>query len=108
DVLVSGTLQSLPGPPLNGFLTVPSSVARTSLGRDLSAGATQNVSVNLIPNSIAIALAQVPVGTEFGERMNQLDFRVGKVLRFGKTRATASMDLYNALNVNPILTENNP
>ena len=41
-----------------------------------------------------------------GERVNQLDFRVGKVLRFGRQRAVVSVDLYNALNVDSILTYN--
>ena len=43
----------------------------------------------------------------YGERLNQLDFRVGKILRFGRTRATASLDLYNALNADTVLTLNN-
>ena len=38
--------------------------------------------------------------------MNQLDFRVGKILKFGRTRSTVNLDLFNALNVNPVLTEN--
>jgi hypothetical protein len=36
-----------------------------------------------------------------------VDFRVGKVLRAGRTRATVSIDLYNALNVSTILAQNN-
>ena len=106
DVLVSGTLQSLPGPTINGFLTVPSAAVVASLGRNLSAGATQNVSVNLIPNAVLQATGQSPLGTVFGDRMNQLDFRVGKILKFGRTRSTVNLDLFNALNVNPVLTEN--
>ena len=41
-----------------------------------------------------------------GERVNQLDFRVGKILRFGRQRATISADLFNALNSDAILTFN--
>ena len=39
--------------------------------------------------------------------MNQVDLRIGKLLRFGKTRETVSLDLYNALNVSTILAQNN-
>ena len=37
----------------------------------------------------------------------QLDFRVGKILRFGKTRTLVSADLYNSLNSSAVLTYNN-
>ena len=40
------------------------------------------------------------------ERVNQLDWRVGKVLKFGRQRATISADLFNALNNDAILTYN--
>jgi hypothetical protein len=63
-----------------------------SLGRPLSNNAT-SVSVNLLAP-----------GDVFGERVNQLDFRVGKILRFGRQRATISADLFNALNKDYILT----
>ena len=39
-------------------------------------------------------------------RVNQLDFRVGKVLRFGRHRANVSLDLFNALNLDTVLTYN--
>jgi hypothetical protein len=43
----------------------------------------------------------------YGDRVNQLDFRAGKVLRFGRTRTLISADLYNALNSSAVLTYNN-
>ena len=39
-------------------------------------------------------------------RANQLDFRVGKIFRFNGRRAAVNVDLFNALNANPVLTEN--
>ena len=94
-LLVSGTLQSIPGPPLAANFIASNALVAPSLGRNLSAGSTTNVTVNLIPP-----------GTLYGGRYNQLDFRVAKSLRFGKTRATAGVDVYNALNVDTVLTEN--
>jgi hypothetical protein len=46
-------------------------------------------------------------GSAYGERMNQLDLRVGKLLRVGGTRTTLSVNIYNLLNGNAVLTQNN-
>ena len=94
DVLLSGTFQSSPGVPLAANYVVTSAVVAQSLGRPLSNNAT-NVTINLLKP-----------GDVFGERVNQLDFRVGKVLRFGRQRATISADLFNALNSDAILDYN--
>ena len=48
-----------------------------------------NVTVNLIEP-----------GSRYGDRINQLDFRVAKLLRFGGKRTMLALDLYNALNSN--------
>jgi hypothetical protein len=42
----------------------------------------------------------------YGERMNQLDLRVGKILQFGRTRANVGLDLYNALNSSAVISLN--
>jgi GTPase Era involved in 16S rRNA processing len=38
--------------------------------------------------------------------VNILDFRVGKVIRHGGSRALVAVDLYNALNLDTVLTYN--
>jgi hypothetical protein len=95
DVQLTATVQSVPGPQIVANYVATNAVVAPSLGRPL-AGAASNVTVNI-----------VDPGTIYGERLNQLDFRVGKILRFGRTRATASIDLYNALNSNAVLSLNN-
>jgi len=95
DVLVSGTFRSDQGAVIAANYTVTSAVAAQSLGRPL-AGATPNVSVNLIAP-----------GEIYGDRVNEVDLRVAKVLRFGKTRTNVGFDIYNVLNSNPVLTYNN-
>jgi hypothetical protein len=95
DVQLSGTFQSSPGIPLDANWTVSNAVAAQSLGRNLGAGANSNVTVNLLaPDQM-----QSP-------RVNQLDFRVGKILRFGAQRAQISLELYNVMNVDTVLGYN--
>ena len=64
DVQVSATLTSSPGVPLEANWVVSNAVARESLGRDLGAGATSNVTVNLLAP-----------GQMRTDRVNELDFR---------------------------------
>jgi len=42
----------------------------------------------------------------YGQRLNQLDLRFGKLLRFDRLRASINFDLYNALNSNATLGVN--
>ena len=93
DLLLSGTFSSRPGVSLSANLVVPSSQIAPSLGRPLSGGA--NVTINLLaPN------------TMFGDRINQVDMRVGKLVRFGTSRATFSLDVLNLFNTDAILAYN--
>ena len=94
DLQVSATLQSLPGPQIAANRVVPTNEVATSLGRPLS-GQAPNVTINM-----------VQPGTMFGERLNQLDLRFGKLFRFAGTRTSINLDVFNALNSNAVLTEN--
>ncbi len=95
DVLVSGTVQNLPGPEILGTYALPTAVAARTLGRPLSGGAAN------------VTLALLPPGSQFGDRVNQVDFRVGKLLRYGRYKATLSVDLFNALNAGAVMGQNN-
>jgi hypothetical protein len=96
DLMVSGTFQSLPGPEIEANWAVRSTQIAPSLGRPLAAGATQTVNVPLIrPWSV------------FGDRLNQVDFRLARRFRVGSVRLTSQFDLYNLLNANPVLAQNN-
>jgi len=94
DVEVSATFQSKPGSQLAGNYNIPAATIAQSLGRAPSGGVA-NVTVNI-----------VTPGTLYGDRVNELDMRFTKVLRFGGTRTKISLDLYNALNANPALGYN--
>ena len=87
---VSAVFQSKPGPAIVANWAVPAAVVAQSLGRP-PAGGVPNVTVNLLD-----------AGTVYGNRINQLDLRIAKNVRFGGTRTMLSVDLYNALNTGAI------
>ena len=94
DVQVAATLQSSPAEPLRADWTVSSAIVAQTLGRPLS-GSAPNITVNLLaPDQMK------------GPRVNQVDLRFGKVLRFGGQRATVSVDMFNAFNADTALTFN--
>ncbi len=95
DVQLSGVFQSKPGALLAANYAVPSTVIAQALGRP-PAGNPANVTINILPP-----------GQMYGDRINELDFRAAKVLRFGRTRTMVGVDLYNALNSSAVLTYNN-
>ena len=94
DVAFSALFYSRPGPVISANKVFLNADIAPSLGRNLSGGFT-NTMINLIAP-----------GTMYGDRINQLDLRFGRVLTFGKMRTVLNVDLYNALNANPVLAEN--
>jgi hypothetical protein len=42
----------------------------------------------------------------YGDYIRQVDLRIGKILRFSRTRTLVGIDLYNLTNANPGLTYN--
>jgi hypothetical protein len=94
DVLIAGTFSSRPGVNLQANQVYTSAQVAPSLGRPLS-GNVQNITVNVLEHNVL-----------FGDRIDQLDFRIAKILRFGRTRTNVALDLVNALNSSDILTYN--
>jgi hypothetical protein len=94
DVALSGSVTSSAGLPLRADWSVSSATAAQWLGRPL-AGNVTNVTVNLLKP-----------GDMRSDRVNEVDVRIAKLLRFGRTRANVAMDLYNALNSDVIIFPN--
>ncbi|NOT45537.1 MAG: TonB-dependent receptor [Acidobacteria bacterium] len=90
DLQVSGTFRSTNGTDLApGFVATNAYLAANStLGRPLSGNR---------PNQV---IGLVGPYTEYVDRRNELDIRLGKVLRFGRSRSVVSLDVFNALNSN--------
>jgi hypothetical protein len=93
DVQVAGTLRSDQGTQLAANYSV--AAGATTLGRNFAGLGSPTITVNL-----------VEPGTLYGDRVNQVDMRFAKVLRFGRTRATVGFDLYNITNSATPLTYN--
>ena len=107
DVQVSGAYTGKAGIQVSGFGTpagiggslaanyvVPNSLIQSQIGRPLSGGAP-NATVNI-----------VTPGVLYGDRVNEVDMRFGKILKFGKTRANVGVDIYNLLNSAAVLSYN--
>jgi hypothetical protein len=98
DVLISGTIQSKPyvgsnfpsvaSQSIPAYAVTPNIAIAPSLGRPLAGGAPVTL------------LGLVQPGEKYGDRLNQVDLRFGKVLRFGTTRTLVALDLFNAFNTN--------
>ncbi|HTM05537.1 MAG TPA: carboxypeptidase-like regulatory domain-containing protein [Vicinamibacterales bacterium] len=92
DVQVAATFRSDQGSSLAA--NYAASQANTTLTRPF-AGSSNTVTVNLIEP-----------GTLYGDRVNEFDLRIGKILRFKRTRTNVGVDIYNLFNANPVLTYN--
>jgi hypothetical protein len=94
DVQIAGTMRSDQGSPLAALYVVQNSAIAPILNRNLSAGLT-NVTVNL-----------VQPGTLYGDRVNEIDMRFAKIIRFMGTRTNIGLDIYNIINSSAVLTYN--
>ena len=96
DVQVSGSFRSTPGTSLSVGYTATNAIlaASSTLGRVLS-GNAQNMVIGIErPNE------------RFTERRNELDMRIGKVLKYARTRSVVSLDIYNAFNSDAMIVQN--
>ena len=95
DVLLSTSAQFLPGREREANWRVTNAIVSPLLGRPL-AGNAANVTLNLaLPGNV------------YPERLNTVDMRVTKLLRFGRTRSNIGIDLYNLFNANTGTAFNN-
>jgi len=93
---IDGNASATNGLSLASNYAAPNATIQQSLGRFPTGGlATGNTTVNLL----------LP-GELYGDYVKQVDLRLTKVLRFGRTRSQVGIDLYNLLNANPGLAYN--
>jgi hypothetical protein len=94
DVLIAGTIRSDQGAPLRATWNAPKALVSSILGREAQ-GAGTTIPIDL-----------VAPGEVWGDRINEIDLRFAKVLRFGGTRTHVGVDVFNIFNSNAILTYN--
>src|SRR5439155_5395131 len=80
DLQASATFQNIPGPAILATYAVPNAAITPSLGRNLSGNAASATQSLIAPNSL------------YGPRINQLDVRLSKTVRFGEHRVQAMVD----------------
>jgi hypothetical protein len=97
DIRVSGTWQSIVAPQIAAFATYSETAngvttfsrnTLTTLGRPLTNSAS---TLNLLEP-----------GTQWGDRLNQIDLRFSKIVGLPKGRIDLNFDLYNAFNSDAI------
>ena len=94
DVLVAGTFRSDQGAPLRATWNAPVALVSAALGRPAAVAGT-TVPIDLIAP-----------GEVWGDRINEVDLRVAKYLRFGRWRSNVGVDIFNVINSNAVLTYN--
>ena len=96
DVQLAATWVSIPGDSLRADFTLTPAVQAAQvvpqIGRTLTGALNQ---VNLIAPA-----------TLWGERRNNIDLRIAKILRYAGMRATVGVDIYNLLNADTITNYN--
>jgi hypothetical protein len=93
-IRVSGTLQSLPGPQISAtnIYNNANRLTSTTLGRPFTLA---QANVNL-----------VEPGTFYGDRLNQIDLRLTKIVNLGgRNRLDLNVDFYNAFNSDAVIAE---
>jgi hypothetical protein len=88
NVAPSTTVAASNGSSLSANYNVSSAILQQQTGQPLAPGqAFQTVNL-LLP------------GHQYGDRLNSIDVRLGKILKFGRTRTNVAIDFYNLLNSN--------
>ena len=112
DVQLAATFRSVPGVTNTsnaGGGVQPSGQAANFVATNAYLAANSNLGRLLTGTTAATQNTQLQIAdpdATYLDRDNQLDFRIGKVFNFGRTKSTVNLDLYNMLNRSTILTAN--
>jgi hypothetical protein len=94
NLSASAAFQSVPGTQITASYSVPVATLTQALGRAPSSGSPATVQL-------------IAPGTMYGDRVYQLDSRLTKTWKLGRTRLQGQLNAYNLLNVGPVLGVNN-
>ena len=87
----SVAVQNLPGVPVTSSYVATNAEIAPSLGRSL-AGGVRNIELELMDPRV-----------QFEDRFTQVDVRLARIFRIGRTRVQGTFDVHNLLNSSPVL-----
>ena len=94
DVQIGASYQNVPGIAISAN----HAVINSDIARPVSAGGLGRLPGSAVSATATTTVSIISPQTEFYDRLNQLDLRLGKILRYGRSRANVSLDLYNLFN----------
>ena len=104
EVQISGTFRSVPGQIQGNIAENFANVALAATNAFLATNS--NLGRPLSGNAPNATLQILPPQEKYLDRRNELDIRVGKLLRVARHRALVSIDFFNALNSNAVVGVN--
>jgi hypothetical protein len=122
NVQMAGTFQSIPGGAMQATYTMSAQNTysgtgkpQNPLGNELNDPALSTLAGLTCTGGAAPGLCNgssksvnlLAPTQVYDDRQNQLDLRVGKILRFGRTRTSLNFDIFNVTNANTVLSRNN-
>ena len=99
-MLVSGIFRSQPNAQPGNLTVGTNGASRTANYQMNPAQFLAATGVALRPGLAQQAVDLLAPGAVYGERINNTDLRMAKVLRFGNKRLNVGVDLYNLFNAN--------
>jgi hypothetical protein len=84
------------------WLITPATTYASCPGNSASQGCVVGAKVDPGMTVSSLSVPLVAPNTEFGDRINQLDFNISKTIKIGRASVLPKFDLFNALNVSPV------
>jgi hypothetical protein len=104
DVLVSGIFRSQANAQPAATTVATNGASRSANYQMTPAQFLAATGVPLRPGLAQQSVELLAPGALYGDRINVMDLRLAKVLRFGGKRLNLGLDLYNVFNANPPTT----
>jgi Carboxypeptidase regulatory-like domain len=101
-VQLGAAYQNIPGIELGAAYQAVNS----DLARPVDQGGLGRLPFGAVSAATTTNVSMIHPETEYYNRINQLDLRIGKILRYGRYRANVSLDLYNLFNKATITAAN--
>jgi hypothetical protein len=102
DVQIGASYQNIPGIELYAAFAEPNS----DIARPVAQGGLGHLPYPAVNPAAQTSVGLIAPETAYYDRLNQLDLRLGKILKYGRTRSNLSLDIYNVFNKGTITNAN--